>query len=65
MRRVWNDLRGRKANWLRLAAKDMAEVTRRDWKQFRKEGDADPTCGPNPSNKSSTLGRSQVAIRFR
>jgi hypothetical protein len=38
IRRVLNDLRGRKANWLRLAAKDMAKVTRRDWKDFRQRG---------------------------
>ena len=30
------DLRRRKANWLRVAAGAMADVTRRDWKRFRK-----------------------------
>jgi hypothetical protein len=38
IRRVVNDLRGRKAKWLRLAAKDMAKVTRREWKAFRQSG---------------------------
>ncbi len=33
--RVLNDLRRRKADWLRVAAKDMADVTRREWKTFR------------------------------
>ena len=35
---VRHDLRQRKANWLRLAAKTMAEVTRQDWKTFKKAG---------------------------
>lgn len=35
---VLKDLRERKANWLRVAAKDMADVTRREWKVFRKPG---------------------------
>jgi hypothetical protein len=26
----------KKANWLRVAARDMAEATRRDWKRYRK-----------------------------
>jgi hypothetical protein len=38
IRRVWQDVRGRKAKWLRLAAKEMAERTRREWKDFRKRG---------------------------
>jgi hypothetical protein len=34
---VLADLRRRKGNWLRVAAKHMEEATRRDWRQFRKE----------------------------
>jgi hypothetical protein len=35
---VLADLHGRKANWLRVAAKAMADTTRQDWKIFRKAG---------------------------
>ena len=34
---VLNDLRRRKRNWLRTAAKDMAKCVERDWKDY-KEG---------------------------
>lgn len=33
---VLADLQQRNADWLRTAAKAMAESTRRDWKQFRR-----------------------------
>ena len=36
--RVKADLQQRKANWLRAAAKDMAEATRHEWKIYRKHG---------------------------
>lgn len=32
---IATDLRGRKANWLRSAAKHMAKVLERDWKEYR------------------------------
>jgi hypothetical protein len=35
---VVHDLQRRTGNWLRTAAKDMAEATRQDWKTFRKSG---------------------------
>jgi hypothetical protein len=35
VKRVLADLRRRKANWLRTAAKAMADATRHDWKAFR------------------------------
>jgi hypothetical protein len=31
---VLKDLRARKPNWLRSAAKDMAKATEREWKEF-------------------------------
>jgi len=31
---ILRDLRGRKANWLRLAAKDMAKATMQEWKEY-------------------------------
>jgi hypothetical protein len=35
---VRDDLRQRKANWLRRAAKTMAKVTRHEWKVFKRAG---------------------------
>jgi hypothetical protein len=35
-KRIVNDLRRRKANWLRTAAKDMAKTIEGEWKEFRK-----------------------------
>ena len=32
--RILLDLRGRKAGWLRSAAKEMAKATERDWKKY-------------------------------
>ena len=34
--RILQDLRRRKAGWLRSAAKEMAKVTERDWKKYTK-----------------------------
>ena len=34
--RILEDLRRRKANWLRSAAKEMSKVTERDWKKYAK-----------------------------
>jgi len=31
---ILKDMRRRKSNWLRSAAKDMAKVTERDWKKY-------------------------------
>ncbi len=36
IRRVLADLRRRKANWLRSAAKEMAKATEREWKEYKK-----------------------------
>jgi hypothetical protein len=36
--RIRADLQRRKANWLRVAAKAMADATRHEWKTFRKAG---------------------------
>jgi hypothetical protein len=35
VKRILADLRGRKANWLRVSAKDMAKAMMRDWKKYR------------------------------
>jgi hypothetical protein len=35
VKHILKDLRRRKANWLRSAAKDMAKVVKRDWKEYR------------------------------
>jgi hypothetical protein len=34
--RIQQDLRSRKSNWLRTAAKEMARVVEKDWKDYRK-----------------------------
>jgi hypothetical protein len=34
--RIQEDLRARKANWLRTAAKEMARMVEKDWKDYRK-----------------------------
>jgi hypothetical protein len=34
-KRILKDLRRRKANWLRSAAKEIAKVVRREWKEYR------------------------------
>ena len=34
--RIQEDLRARKSNWLRTAAKEMARVVEKDWKDYRK-----------------------------
>ena len=36
VKRILQDLRRRKAGWLRSAAKEMAKVTERDWKKYAK-----------------------------
>jgi hypothetical protein len=36
VKRILQDLRRRKAGWLRSAAKEMAKVTERDWKKYSK-----------------------------
>lgn len=35
--KILKDLRGRKANWLRSAAKEMAKAVRREWREYRRE----------------------------
>jgi Uncharacterized protein conserved in bacteria (DUF2252) len=35
LKNIVKDLRGRKANWLRSAAKKMAKVVERDWKEYK------------------------------
>jgi hypothetical protein len=34
---IQNDLRKRRANWLRVAAKEMARMVSKDWKEWRAE----------------------------
>ena len=34
--RIQEDLRARKSNWLRTAAKEMAQMVEKDWKDYRK-----------------------------
>jgi hypothetical protein len=34
--RIQKDLRGRKSDWLRTAAKEMARMVEKDWKDYRK-----------------------------
>jgi hypothetical protein len=36
VRNILKDLRRRKSNWLRVAAKDMAKATEGEWKEYRK-----------------------------
>jgi hypothetical protein len=36
VKKILQDLRRRKAGWLRSAAKEMARVTERDWKKYAK-----------------------------
>lgn len=35
-KKILKDLRGRKSSWLRAAAKDLAKVIEREWKEYRK-----------------------------
>ena len=35
-KKILKDLRGRKSNWLRAAAKDIAKVIEQEWKEYRK-----------------------------
>jgi Uncharacterized protein conserved in bacteria (DUF2252) len=38
IKRVLKDLHGREKNWLRRAGKEMAKVTEKEWKQYKKAG---------------------------
>jgi hypothetical protein len=37
-KRILQDLRRRPKNWLRQAGKQMARITEKDWKQYKKAG---------------------------